>query len=293
MYERIEECPICTNTDLRNSLICKDYLVSQQSFAISICSSCGLLITNPRPSKETISQFYDSSSYLSHNSDGSLMSRLYSLAQRYTLWYKFRLVKRLAKPGSRLMDYGCGVGQFMQYMQSNKYEVTGIEPSDVGLSKARSKEMLVYQTLSEAKESAAKFDVITLWHVLEHVHDLNTTIKQLKKLLNKDGHVVIAVPNTKSWDAQHYKENWAAYDVPRHLFHFDDENIKMLLKSNRLSFLQKAPLYLDSFYISLLSETHLNNGNKILKSIINGCKSNIYGSRTSQYSSMIYIFQKK
>ncbi|WP_416867719.1 MAG: class I SAM-dependent methyltransferase [Imperialibacter sp.] len=293
MYERIDECPICTNTDLRNNLICKDYLVSQQSFAISICSSCGLLITNPRPSKETISQFYDSNSYLSHNSDGSLMSTLYSIAQRYTLWYKLRLVKRLAKPGSRLMDYGCGVGQFMQYMQSNKYEVTGIEPSDIGLSKARSKELLVYQTLSEAKESESKFDVITLWHVLEHVHDLNTTIKQLKKLLNKDGYLVIAVPNTKSWDAQHYKENWAAYDVPRHLFHFDDENIKMLLKSNRLSFVQKAPLYLDSFYISLLSEIHLNNSNKILKSIINGCKSNIYGSRTSQYSSMIYIFQKK
>lgn len=293
MYERIDECPICSNTDLRNSLICKDHLVSRQSFAISTCTSCGLLITNPRPNKETISQFYDSSNYLSHNSDGSLMSRLYSLAQRYTLWYKFRLIKKLAKPGSRLLDYGCGVGQFMQYMESNKYQVRGVEPSEVGLSKAMSKQLSVYRNLASVKEAEAKFEVITLWHVLEHVHELNVTIKQLKKLLSKSGYLVVAVPNTKSWDAQHYKEHWAAYDVPRHLFHFDDENIKMLLKSNRLSFVKKAPLYLDSFYISLLSETHVNSSNKIIKSIINGCKSNIYGARTSQYSSMIYIFQKK
>jgi SAM-dependent methyltransferase len=293
MYERLDECPICAGTDLRNTLICQDHLVSDQSFAICTCGFCGLMMTNPRPTQEHIGQFYESNSYLSHNSDGSLLSKIYSLAQVYTLWYKHRVIKKLGVNGNRLLDYGCGVGQFMHYMSSKKYDVRGVEPSDIGIEKATEKGLTVYPSIEQAKDEESKFDVITLWHVLEHVHDLQPALKLLKKLLKKNGYMVIAVPNTKSWDATHYKENWAAYDVPRHLFHFDDDSLKLLLKNSGLSFTTTAPLYLDAFYISLLSETHHPTGNKLLKSIINGCKSNIYGSSNGQYSSMIYIFQKK
>ncbi len=293
MFERIEECPVCKSSNLKNSLICKDHLVTNESFAIVTCINCGLMITNPRPTQEEIGKYYDSAQYLSHNNDDSLIGKIYALSQKYTLWYKHRLVKKLVKNPTNLLDYGCGTGQFLEYMGSRHFKVVGIEPSKIGLTKTQQKGITVFSSIDDANLINERQSIITLWHVLEHVHDLNATIKGLKKLLKKNGYMIIALPNTKSWDASHYQSNWAAYDVPRHLFHFNDSNIKTLLKQHRLSLIQKAPLYLDSFYISLLSETHQNSSNKLIKSIINGCKSNIYGSIKSQYSSMIYVFQKK
>lgn len=293
MYERLEECPICTNHNFKNELICKDSLVSGESFAICSCLRCGLRLTNPRPNRESIARYYESEKYHSHNSDNTITSKLYSLAQTYTLWYKARLLKNLRPANKTIFDYGCGSGQFLQYMRQKSWTVAGLETSDVALQKAKSKKLEVFSSLDAIKETDRKFDVITLWHVLEHIHDLNTTIKQLRKLLNKGGQIVVAVPNPESWDANNYRENWAAYDVPRHLYHFSKENVKTLFKNHKFSLNTTRPLYLDSFYISLLSEQHLGKGPSFLKALLSGCRSNIYGLKTGHFSSMIYTFNKK
>lgn len=292
MYERIEACPICSHRDLKNTLICKDNLVTGESFAITTCTSCGLMVTNPRPEKASITTYYQSDKYLSHHNDGSILGKLYSLSQNYTLWYKYRLIKKI-QTKAKVLDYGCGSGTFLQYLASKGYDVTGVEPSPTALNRTVSKHITAYQTLDEAKQHRPKFDIATMWHVLEHIHDLRPTLKQLRKVLHKKGYLIIAVPNTNSWDAQHYKEHWAAYDVPRHLYHFTDQTLHLLLKDLKFKSIKTAPLYLDSFYISLLSEKYLSGGKNIIKSIINGCKSNIYGMNNDQFSSMIYIFQKQ
>ncbi len=293
MYERLEECPICANQNFKNELICKDHLVSGESFAISSCLRCGLKLTNPRPNQESIAKYYESDKYYSHNSDHTITAKLYSLAQTYTLWYKARLVTKLQPANKTLLDYGCGTGQFLQHMQQKGWATTGFETSELALQKATSKSLEVLSSLDTIKETDRKFDVITLWHVLEHIHDLNPTIKKLRKLLTKGGHIVVAVPNPESWDANKYKESWAAYDVPRHLYHFGEDNIKTLFKNHKFSFHSKRPLYLDSFYISLLSEQHSGKGSAFAKAILNGCRSNIYGLKSGQFSSMIYTFNKK
>ena len=292
MYERIEACPICSHHDLRNILICKDHLVTGESFAITTCTNCNLMVTNPRPDNSSIGRYYQSEKYLSHHNDGSLMGKLYSLAQNYTLWYKYRIIRKL-QPNQTLLDYGCGSGTFLQYLASKGYDVTGVEPSITALQHTVSKNISAYQSLNDAIEHTPKFDIITMWHVLEHIHDLRHTVKQLRKLIHKKGFLIIAVPNTESWDAQHYKENWAAYDVPRHLYHFNGQNLNLLLKDLKFKLLKTSPLYLDSFYISLLSEKYVSGKQNIIKSIITGCKSNIYGINNGQFSSMIYVFQKQ
>lgn len=292
MYERIEACPVCSHHDLRNTLICKDHLVTGESFAITTCTNCGLLVTNPRPDPNSITKYYQSDKYLSHNTDVSLLGKFYSLAQRYTLWYKYRLLRKHRASG-RLLDYGCGSGTFLQYIARKGYEARGVEPTAAALESTLSKKVAAYATLEQAREQEAKFDIITMWHVLEHVHDLRPTLKHLRKSLHKKGLIVIAVPNIMSWDSQHYKQNWAAYDVPRHLYHFRDQNLALLLKDLKFKHVHTAPLYLDAFYISLLSEKYASGHQNIIKSILNGCKSNIYGLTNNQYSSMIYVFQKQ
>ena len=293
MYERVEECPLCSGDRFKNYHICKDYLVSSESFAITECLSCGLLITNPRPGKDAIAKYYNSEQYLSHNRSNTLLGKLYGLAQIYTLRNKYKIVNRLQVNHKKILDYGCGTGGFLSYMYKKGWQTLGVEPATQARAQAEHEGLAVYDTIEAAGAKETKSDVITLWHVLEHVHDLNETIKKLRKLLVKDGYLLIAVPNINSWDAAHYHEHWAAFDVPRHLYHFEDQTLLDLLKKHKLSYVKKYPMYLDSFYVSMLSETNKTGKSNILKSVINGCKSNISGFKTGQYSSMIYLFQKK
>lgn len=193
----------------------------------------------------------------------------------------------------RLLDYGSGSGIFLEYMSNKQWTVAGIEPYDQAREGAIQKELIIYPDTARAKDSEKKFSVITLWHVLEHVHDLDNTIKELKKLLQKNGFLIIALPNIESWDARYYAENWAAFDVPRHLYHFSEDSIVRLMKNMQLTYLTKHPMYLDAFYISLLSEKYKTGNNNFHKSIIKGCISNIYGFKSGEFSSMIYIFKKK
>lgn len=293
MLEKIEICPACSSRQLQNLYVCADHLVSKEKFTISKCLSCQLLITTPRPDSQNIAKYYDSDAYLSHSSSSSGIGKLYKLAQTYTLWTKHRLLKNLKPAKKRLLDYGSGSGTFLQYVTQRGWDAAGVEPNEKARIASQNKTLTVYPDLPTAKQQEAHFEVITLWHVLEHVHNIDITLEYLASLLSPQGFLVVAVPNTASWDAVHYKQHWAAFDVPRHLYHFNAKNIADLLKKHNFAILTKKPMYLDSFYISLLSERHQTGQTNFVKSLINGCKSNIYGINSGEFSSMIYIFRKK
>lgn len=298
MYERLSNCPLCNSETFNNKIICNDFLVSNESFVIVTCDQCSFEFTNPRPRKEYLGDFYQSVDYISHNNKiTSLTDILYRIARFFALKKKLRLINKYHTPG-HILDYGCGTGSFLQTCLKGGWQTTGIELDP----KAREIAQLVTRSnISESLETLddiSTFQVITLWHVLEHVSDINTLIEQLKKKLVKDGKLIVAVPNNASYDKELYKEHWAGYDVPRHLYHFDQHTMKALMKKHQLNIIETIPMKLDAYYVSLLSEQHLRSsnkqhGNKYYKSIINGYKSNIYArNNNNNYSSLIYVIQK-
>lgn len=293
MFEKIERCPICSGDAMKNHLICVDHQVSGESFAITKCTQCGLLLTNPRPTKEVIGTYYDAPSYISHSdATTSLRDRLYKIVRRYNTNNKIRLVDGL-KTGKRLLDYGCGTGYFMRRCKDNGWSVSGLEPNAAARKKAQK---LLQQTLyGEWKEIPDKerWDVITLWHVLEHVHELNETVDWIKKSLHKNGRLVLALPNPECLDARHYGAQWAGYDVPRHLYHFAPDTVKRLLTKHGLKIKATHPMKFDAYYVSLLSERSRNNLLNYAKGLLNGYKSNSYAKKDPyKFSSLIYIAGK-
>lgn len=294
MYEKVESCPICNGLEFKNEIICQDQTVSHESFAITKCKNCNLLITNPRPNKLEIGKYYKSEDYISHsNKSTNPINFVYKLARNFTLKRKLKLINSLKKQGS-LLDYGCGTGYFLEYCKQHQWEVEGIEPDNGTRILASDKvDKKIYEDIYKL-ESKSKFDVITLWHVLEHVHELNDLLENLKTKLNKNGYLLIAVPNSDSFDAKHYQEHWAAYDVPRHLYHFNQLTIKELAKYYNYIHINTLPMKLDSYYVSMLSEKYKTGNNNYLKALINGYKSNSWAKKNeNNYSSLIYIFQVK
>jgi SAM-dependent methyltransferase len=256
-----------------------------------------LAITTPRPADEQLGSYYLSLDYISHtNKAHGFIDKIYLLAREYTLKKKLTLISKNIQNNSKkaLLDFGCGTGEFLTYCKSNGWKVSGVEPSTIARKKASE---ILQQPVNEdiANEAEVEFDVITLWHVLEHVSELDKTLQQLKQKLASDGTLFIAVPNHVSWDGDHYKEHWAGYDVPRHLWHFSRGNVKRLMEKNGLKVVDIKPMKLDSFYISLLSEKYKSGQSNLLgmiKAFFNGCISNIKGSSSGEYSSLIYIVKK-
>lgn len=293
MFERLDECPCCRNTSFDNFIICKDYTVSKESFAIAKCNHCGCLFTNPRPTEQSISKYYQSEEYISHsNKTKSIFDFAYKLVRNYSLRKKVKLINDLSS-NKRLLDYGCGTGHFLQTAHNSNWEVTGVEPSNIAqanLNKSVSKN--VFDSLDNIPKDSS-FDVITLWHVLEHIHDLDDTINSLRGRLHKKGKMVFAVPNHNSYDAKHFKEHWAAYDVPRHLYHFSKNSMKILLSRHKLTIEKILPMKFDSYYVSLLSNQYKFGYKKVINSIITGYNSNSYADKSGEYSSLIYIVSKQ
>lgn len=293
--EIVTVCPICSSTKFNSLLEIKDFSISQEYFIITKCLGCGFLITSPRPDANSIGKYYQSEKYISHSgSRKTIIDRVYFLAQRLTLRWKYNLIRSYKSKGE-ILDYGCGTGAFLNFLQKRKWEITGVEPSKNARTIAESfLQKKVDHSLDAIVEK--KFDVITLWHVLEHIHDLENSIQKMKELLKEDGIIFIAVPNYESADAQKYKEHWAAYDVPRHLWHFSKTTIEKLLVKHKLKLREIKPMKLDSLYVSILSEGYRNpSQNKIvngIRGIINGLKSNFAGNKKMNYSSLIYVIKK-
>jgi 2-polyprenyl-3-methyl-5-hydroxy-6-metoxy-1,4-benzoquinol methylase len=292
--EHLVECPLCLNSDFKYFLTCIDHTTSKEKFHIVKCSACDFLITNPRPTQDEIGQYYKSDKYISHTGNSkSLFDKLYHAARNYTLRKKRKLIE--TKSGKKsILDYGCGTGEFITYLKKNNWSVEGVEPTEVARQKAS--QLSAAHVHSEINQLNGKtFDVITLWHVIEHVHALNETISKLSELLDQEGKIFIAVPNPASPDAKKYGNFWAAYDVPRHLWHFNKENMKMLLTKNGLKLIEIKPMILDSYYVSILSEEYQSNSStfsNLINGFLNGLKSNLAAKATTNYSSLIYIAGK-
>jgi 2-polyprenyl-3-methyl-5-hydroxy-6-metoxy-1,4-benzoquinol methylase len=294
ILETISVCPICSGESFNSVLVTRDYTVSQKEFTLQECESCKFLLTNPRPDQASIGQFYQSEKYISHTGGSrSLIDQVYLQARKITLRSKFKLITRYKKPGT-LLDYGCGTGEFLQHMQNHHWVVDGVEPSENARHKAH--QLTKLEINNELGLISKKFDVITLWHVLEHVHNLNEKVLELKSHLDQDGIIFIAVPNYESADSKKYGPYWAGYDVPRHLWHFTATSMTSLLSKHGLQVISIEPMKLDSYYVSLLSEGYQHPKRlgliKIMSALISGIQSNRSATKSRQYSSLIYIVKQ-
>ena len=293
MYEKLTQCPLCKSGHFNNFMVVKDHSVSQESFSISKCAACNFLFTNPRPDQQNISQYYDSKNYISHqNAASNLTNVLYKIVRRITLKQKVAWINEFSKEKGRLLDFGCGTGHFLQAAQKDGWEVTGFEPNPTALSIATQRLNLKVHKDLHKLENEKKFDAITLFHVLEHIHDLEQTLKILHGKLKRRGNLYIAVPNFNSYDSMLYKENWASLDVPRHLYHFTTETMEKLAKEHNLKIKAVKPMIFDSYYVSILSEGYINNKNKIINAVTNGYKSNKLAKKENNYSSLLFVLRK-
>ncbi len=291
MYEKLDECPLCQFSSHSNHLIVDDHSHSKESFALVQCNKCDLIYTNPRPDKQSIGTYYESDNYISHtDSSNNLTNIIYKVARRFTLNWKKGLIEKYATDKS-LLDYGCGTGDLLAHMKKNNWSVTGIEPNPHARDKALNKGLNVHTELSKDL-SKDKHHIITAWHVVEHIHELKETLRSLRKLLHDDGKLLLAVPNSASYDASHYKEFWAGYDVPRHLYHFTPETFNTLASKTKLKIETIIPMKLDAFYVSMLSEKYLGNNLALFRGIKTGLKSNSKARQSGNYSSLIYVLSK-
>ncbi len=268
----------------------KDYSVSQQDFELLIDNDLQLLKTTPQPSLDLLPSYYESEDYISHtDSKRSVFEKLYQIVKSYSLNKKVSLINDYHPQKGNLLDIGAGTGDFLNTAQNKGWTITGIEPNEKARNIAKSKNV----TLSENLELLAdnSFDVITMWHVLEHVPNVENQIAQLKRLLKPHGTIFIAVPNFKSYDANYYGNFWAAYDVPRHLWHFSKTAIQKLFAKQNLKLIKILPMILDSFYVSLLSEKYKTGKMNFVKAFYIGLLSNIKAKQNLEYSSHIYVIK--
>ena len=292
--EQLNNCPVCQSQTFEEYLTVQDYTVSQEQFKIVTCKKCGFRFTNPRPEEGAIGEYYQAESYISHtNTSKGLISKIYQEVRKFTLKGKLNLINRLSPNKGKLLDVGCGTGMFLNVARENGWKVNGIEP-DAGARKIAEENNQIKindEVLSSFQQET--FDVISLWHVLEHIHQLNETIEWLKDRLSKDGSLIIAVPNHESTDAKVYQEKWAAYDVPRHLYHFSQKSIKHLFAKHGFELKETLPMKFDSFYVSMLSTKYQTGKINYIKAIQDGWESNLNAKKHNQnYSSLIYVFKK-
>lgn len=287
----INECPICKEVKFSPFLNAIDYTVSRETFSIVSCDNCGFHFTNPIPTADKIGDYYKSESYVSHSSTNKgLINKLYQMVRKRTLKQKVKLVSRLVS-GREILDIGAGTGHFLNACKLANWNTLGLEPDSDARNFAKKEFGVDLQSTESLHNLPEKSrDAITMWHVLEHVYDLRGDVEQITKVLKDDGVLVVAVPNRSSFDAKHYKEFWAAYDLPIHLYHFVPNDIKTLFGQFNMEVVEILPMKFDAYYVSMLSEKY--KGGNIIKAFFNGWRSNMKAKEGS-YSSQIYILRKK
>lgn len=289
-------CPHCGSSVVTKHISTKDYFLTKDSFDIYECLSCKVLFTYPFPEPDILySKYYKTDNYLSHNKKSSdLFSAAYRAVQKINIRIKLNLVERANQSmEKKILEVGAGTGDFLAACQRREWKCFGVEPSQQARAVAKEFNKLnLLSSISEVKEN--NFSAITLWHVLEHIPNLNETIFQLKGMLSENGKLIIAVPNHNSFDAKHYKQYWAGYDVPRHLYHFNKQSMTSIIESKGFKLIEIKPMVFDSFYVSLLSEkyNYIRFIISSLKGIWTGIYSNINAAITGESSSLIFVFEK-
>lgn len=283
-------CPGCTSTQNNSYLSVKDHFLSKEKFSLMLCKQCDLLFTHPRPDISLIGNYYKSEDYVSHSSTKKgLVNRIYNLVRSYTLNKKIKLTASLTD-GKNLLDIGAGTGHFLNKAKSAGFQVTGLEPDDDARKMAATLNNVDLLPIDELSNiPAASKDIVTMWHVLEHVYNLTADLKSISTLVKENGVLIIAVPNYTSYDAQYYKADWAAYDVPRHLYHFSPKSIIHLVEKFGFTHEQTLPMKFDSYYVSMLSEKY--KGGNLMHAIKTGFVSNAK-AESDRWSSQIYVFRK-
>jgi len=286
-------CPCCNGVDISKVLSAADHTVSNETFEIWQCNVCTARFTQNVPDKNEIEKYYKSENYISHSdTKQGFINSLYHFVRKKTLNGKRKLVEKYTKLSiGKILDIGAGTGAFLQVMQKSEWDVTGFEPDETARENAKKLYGLSLQPSEELFNLKAEtFDAITLWHVLEHVHELHEYMDQLKKLLKLTGCLFIAIPNYTCYDEKIYKEFWAGYDVPRHLYHFSPTSITQLLLQHGLQLKEIKPMWYDSFYVSMLSEKYKTGKNNFLNACWNGYVSNWKALfNKERCSSIIYI----
>jgi 2-polyprenyl-3-methyl-5-hydroxy-6-metoxy-1,4-benzoquinol methylase len=287
-----EICPICDGDDFKKLLTATDYSNTKEAFDIVQCT-CGMTLTYPAPKENEIEHFYTTTNYISHKEKSdSLIDSVYLQVRKFTLRWKLSIIKSVTDE-TELLDFGCGAGEFLKHCLSRGYRAKGYEPTHSAAELACKKTQTDIAT--RISEIDSTYSVITLWHVLEHVHRLNETLGFLRSRLKPHGTIFIAVPNHKSYDASKYAHYWAGYDVPRHLWHFDRLTMHKLTEKHNLLIKKIIPMKLDPYYISLVSEQYKSPKKNLLSRTLNairvGWKSNLTAKRTGEYSSLIYVIQ--
>uniref|UniRef100_UPI0039A4582E class I SAM-dependent methyltransferase n=1 Tax=Ornithobacterium rhinotracheale TaxID=28251 RepID=UPI0039A4582E len=275
---------------LKNNQV-KDFLVTGEKFSLVVDDEVpGMLRTMPRPFPSELGKYYDSKEYISHtDGQNNLLEFLYRRVKKYNLSYKKNLAFEPQKP-HKALDYGCGTGDFVHLLLQNQVQAFGYEPNEKASQLARHK--IGKHLLSENEVFSQKYDLITLWHVLEHIPNYDLIFSELLKTLNPNGRIIVALPNHKSYDAQFYKNYWAAYDAPRHLWHFSPASVQFLAKKFGTIIERVCPMYFDAFYVSLLSEKYKQNPLGIIRAPLVAAYSNLKAIFTKQYSSLIYVMRK-
>lgn len=287
-------CPWCGTTSEQTHIELKDYFLSKEEFRIMECPHCGLLFTVPRPGPNEIGKYYQSEEYYSHQQNKKgFIPKIYEFVKSFNIKNKTAMAIG-GLPKGKLLDIGCGVGDFLVQVKKQGWEVQGIEPSADAKAIAQTRLGFLPKDPSEyASLEDQSFDVITMWHVLEHVDDLKFQTSELVRLLKPGGRLVIALPNFQSFDCQYYKDVWAAWDVPRHLNHFAPDVVRSIISSEGFQVIDTQRLKWDAYYISYMSERFLGHSLPLLRGAWVGLRSNKKARRSGMYSSLVYRFQKK
>lgn len=292
-----DTCPVCGSTDLKPHVECEDHLVSHRKFAVIVCGQCGMGMTQNAPSPVHIGAYYKSENYISHSDTRKgLVNGIYHRVRNLMLTRKQKLLERMSDGQRRnLLDIGCGTGYFINHMKDNGWKVHGTE-IDPDARRIASEQL--GQEISDSVGifdlPTDEYDVITMWHVLEHVYELDDYLRQIGLLIRKGGYFIVAVPNYTCYDARKYKGHWAAYDLPRHLWHFSPNAIKQLIEGFGFQLIDKKRMPFDPFYISIMSENYRNNSLGLITGGFSGVIS--YGKSLSDIdksSSIIYVFRKQ
>lgn len=255
--EKVNTCPVCNSASATPAFTVADFFFTKESFTLVDCSQCGFRFTNPRPSQSEVGRYYHSDGYLSHRTTNKgITASIYRILRQYALGAKLSIVRRFSS-ADPLLDIGCGTGSFLRYAQAQGFSVSGVEPGEAARNEAlRLCGPNISKRLDELPTNTSSFSAITLWHVLEHLDNLGDYLARVKSLLSPEGRVFIAVPNRSSWDCDYYGPFWAAWDVPRHFWHFRNQDISRLLENHGFKLEETRNMWLDAYFISLLSEKY-------------------------------------
>lgn len=289
----IEKCPVCSKKNFSHYLDTEDYFFTKEKFALSKCNSCGFVFTNPIPEVDKIGNYYETDKYLSHNSNsGGFISTVYKMVREQNLKNKYSVILKYKKEGS-VIDIGSGTGEFLNYLKQRAWSTKGIEPSENARELAKKNYNIDVEEESGLRNLASdSYDVLTMWHVLEHVYNLDERMKTIFRLLKNNGIAIIALPMIDSPDSIKFGKYWAGLDVPRHLHHFSSKTFELLANNYNLKIIDKYPMRFDSLYVSWLSHQAMNDSLPLVRGVLSGLKSNAAANKNSNYSSMIFVLNK-